>query len=123
MTKSVDITLVVELRRRVRCWPGKLHALRLCKHVMNAVGLQGIDFLVAPYEADPQLAYLASLDTAKGGVAAVITEDSDLVAYGCPRTLFKLTRYQGTICSVCLCLLQNRSLLDSGAVRSCCVRS
>ena len=59
---------------------------------MVAVVVQGIDFLVAPFEADPQLAYLGSLDTAKGGVAAVITEDSDLVAYGCPRTLFKLTR-------------------------------
>ena len=54
--------------------------------------LQGIEFLLAPFEADPQLAFLASLDVAKGGVAAVITEDSDLVAYGCPRTLFKLTR-------------------------------
>lgn len=44
---------------------------------------ENIEFVVAPYEADAQLAYLSSLEAEKGGVAAVITEDSDLVAYGC----------------------------------------
>lgn len=39
--------------------------------------------MVAPYEADAQLAYLSSLEVDKGGVVAVITEDSDLIAYGC----------------------------------------
>lgn len=39
--------------------------------------------MVAPYEADAQLAYLATLDADQGGIAAVITEDSDLIAYGC----------------------------------------
>jgi 5'-3' exonuclease len=39
-----------------------------------------VDFIVAPYEADAQLAYLAN----NGIVDAVITEDSDLVAFGCP---------------------------------------
>lgn len=38
-------------------------------------------YLVAPYEADAQMAYLAR----SGAVHAVITEDSDLVAYACPR--------------------------------------
>jgi hypothetical protein len=37
---------------------------------------------VAPYEADAQMAYLAR----NGAVHAVITEDSDLLAYGCPRS-------------------------------------
>lgn len=45
--------------------------------------LENIEFVVAPYEADAQLAYLSSLKAEKGGVAAVITEDSDLMAYGC----------------------------------------
>lgn len=44
---------------------------------------ENVEFVVAPYEADAQLAYLASLEAEKGGIAAVITEDSDLVAYGC----------------------------------------
>ena len=39
--------------------------------------------MVAPYEADAQLAYLATLEADQGGIAAVITEDSDLIAYGC----------------------------------------
>lgn len=53
---------------------------------------ENIEFVVAPYEADAQLAYLATLEAEKGGVAAVITEDSDLIAYGCPavRTFAKL---------------------------------
>lgn len=41
---------------------------------------RGVEFLVAPYEADAQLAHLSALPPADGGVAAVVTEDSDLVA-------------------------------------------
>lgn len=44
---------------------------------------ENVEFVVAPYEADAQLAYLSSLEVEKGGIEAVITEDSDLVAYGC----------------------------------------
>lgn len=36
---------------------------------------------MAPYEADAQMAFLAI----SGSVHAVITEDSDLLTYGCPR--------------------------------------
>ncbi|GFH58334.1 hypothetical protein CTEN210_14810 [Chaetoceros tenuissimus] len=50
-----------------------------------------IRFLVAPYEADAQLAYLSH----RGIVDAVISEDSDLLAYGCPRVLFKLDMKTG----------------------------
>lgn len=45
----------------------------------------GIEYIVSPYEADAQLAYLART----GYVDAIITEDSDLVAYRAPLTLFK----------------------------------
>ncbi len=40
-----------------------------------------MQFVVAPYEADAQMAYLAL----RGDVHAVITEDGDLLTYGCPR--------------------------------------
>ncbi|KAK4842793.1 hypothetical protein QYF36_000122 [Acer negundo] len=40
---------------------------------------ENIEFVVAPYEADAQLAYLSSLEVEKGGIVAVITEDSDLI--------------------------------------------
>lgn len=48
--------------------------------------LKGIPFIVAPYESDAQLAKLAH----DGVVDVVISEDSDLLAYGCPRVLFKI---------------------------------
>ena len=44
-----------------------------------------IDFLVAPYEADAQLAQLAR----SGQCDGVISEDSDNLPYGVPRTVFK----------------------------------
>lgn len=43
-------------------------------------------YIVAPYEADPQLAYLEKCGLADG----IITEDSDLLVFGCERVLFKL---------------------------------
>ncbi|KAK6123068.1 hypothetical protein DH2020_043187 [Rehmannia glutinosa] len=52
-----------------------------------------IEFVVAPYEADAQLAYLSGLEAEKGGIVAVISEDSDLLAYGCPAVVFKMDRY------------------------------
>ncbi|KAL0318852.1 UNVERIFIED_CONTAM: Exonuclease 1 [Sesamum angustifolium] len=54
---------------------------------------ENIEFVVAPYEADAQLAYLAGLEAEEGGVVAVISEDSDLLAYGCPAIVFKMDRY------------------------------
>lgn len=41
---------------------------------------------MAPYEADAQLAYLEK----EGIVDLVITEDSDLLVFGCKRVLFKM---------------------------------
>lgn len=43
--------------------------------------MHGVTFVVAPYEADAQMAYLAR----SGQVQLVVTEDSDLLAYSCPR--------------------------------------
>ena len=40
---------------------------------------------MAPYEADAQMAFLAI----NGKVDAVLTEDSDLLPYGCPRVSTK----------------------------------
>ncbi|KAL7099132.1 hypothetical protein ACP275_09G063400 [Erythranthe tilingii] len=54
---------------------------------------ENTEYVVAPYEADAQLAYLSGLEAEKGGIAAVISEDSDLLAYGCPAVVFKMDRY------------------------------
>lgn len=40
-----------------------------------------VELIVAPYEADAQLAYLSR----SGLVHAVITEDSDCLPYGCKK--------------------------------------
>ena len=45
-----------------------------------------VEYYVAPYEADAQLAYLSYI----GYVDFIITEDSDLIAYGCNCVLYKL---------------------------------
>lgn len=56
--------------------------------VIEELRKQGLEFVVAPYEADAQLAWLCR----KRKVAAVISEDSDLIAFGCRRVLFKMDR-------------------------------
>lgn len=45
-----------------------------------------IEFIVAPYEADSQISYLVK----QGQADFAISEDSDLIAYGCPKLLLKL---------------------------------
>ncbi|KAL0030113.1 hypothetical protein WJX79_008504 [Trebouxia sp. C0005] len=54
----------------------------------KALKVAGVEFIVAPFEADAQMAYLA----VNGIVHSVITEDSDLLPYGCPRVLFKMDK-------------------------------
>ncbi|KAH9313853.1 hypothetical protein KI387_022480, partial [Taxus chinensis] len=54
---------------------------------------EGVEYIVAPYEADSQLAYLSMLDPEKGGLAAVISEDSDLLAYGCNVVIYKMDQF------------------------------
>ena len=63
----------------------------MVEKVMAALRAMGVEVLRAPYEADAQLAYLAR----NGHVSAVLTEDSDLIAYACPCVLLKLDRHTG----------------------------
>ncbi|KFB47050.1 hypothetical protein ZHAS_00015119 [Anopheles sinensis] len=68
--------------------------LRRCVDITHDMALQliqecrrrNVDCIVAPYEADAQLAFLNRADIAQ----YIITEDSDLVLFGCNRILFKL---------------------------------
>ena len=53
-------------------------------------------YVVAPYEADAQLAYLERI----GLVDAIITEDSDLLVFGCKNVLFKLDTTAATVTSI-----------------------
>ncbi|EDV24061.1 uncharacterized protein TRIADDRAFT_26121 [Trichoplax adhaerens] len=72
-------------RRAVDITPAM--ALELIKARLELIqNLKDIECIVAPYEADAQLAYLSKADL----VDAVITEDSDLLVFGCKKVLFKL---------------------------------
>ncbi|GAO48195.1 PIN domain-like protein [Saitoella complicata NRRL Y-17804] len=54
-----------------------------------ALRKENVDYVVAPYEADAQLAYLEKI----GLISAIITEDSDLLVFGCKCVLLKMDQY------------------------------
>lgn len=58
----------------------------MATQVIKALKVEAVPYVVAPYEADAQLAYLER----NGIVDGVITEDSDLLVFGCKNVLFKL---------------------------------
>ena len=58
----------------------------MAREVIVALQARNIDCIVAPYEADAQLAFLAK----NGYVSLVISEDSDLTLFGCEKIIFKL---------------------------------
>ncbi|CCG81837.1 Putative uncharacterized protein [Taphrina deformans PYCC 5710] len=69
--KAVDITPEMALR------------------FIKALQADKIDYVVAPYEADAQLAYLERV----GLIDGIVTEDSDLLVFGCKKVLFKLNEF------------------------------
>lgn len=46
---------------------------------MKALQAESIDYIVAPYEADAQMAFMEK----EGLVDGIITEDSDMLVFGC----------------------------------------
>ena len=69
------------------------HFYRVVEAVMDAARQHQIPFLVAPYESDGQLAYLAQ----RGWIDLIVTEDSDLSAYGATHLLYKLQQSSGIL--------------------------
>ncbi|KAM4696160.1 exonuclease 1 [Rhinophrynus dorsalis] len=61
----------------------------MAHEVIKAARAEGVDCIVAPYEADSQLAYLNKNDFAQ----AIITEDSDLLAFGCKKVILKMDKF------------------------------
>lgn len=59
-------------------------AFQLIKRLREAK----IDYIVAPYEADAQLAYLER----RGVIHGIVTEDSDLLVFGCRTVLYKMDK-------------------------------
>ncbi|KAL3662575.1 hypothetical protein V7S43_012428 [Phytophthora oleae] len=60
----------------------------MAHRVIQHLKAQNVAYVVAPYEADAQLAYLVKNGLADG----VITEDSDCLPFGCQMVLFKMDR-------------------------------
>ncbi len=56
---------------------------------VSALKVEGIPYVVAPYEADAQLAYLEKI----GLITAIVTEDSDLLVFGCKTVLLKMDQF------------------------------
>ena len=73
---------------------GKDYSIRrdLLTELLNEFRKRKWPFLVAPYEADGQLAYLANT----GAVDVVVTEDSDLIGLGVPTLIYKLGGWNGS---------------------------
>ena len=54
-----------------------------------ALRKEGISYVVAPYEADAQLAFLEK----QGVISAIVTEDSDLLVFGARTLLLKMSQF------------------------------
>ncbi|KAI9676904.1 MAG: Rad2 nuclease [Caeruleum heppii] len=61
----------------------------MARQLIEELKRTGVQYIVAPYEADAQLAYLEK----KGVISAVLSEDSDLLVYGTNCLLTKLDQY------------------------------
>nr|CCC92106.1 putative exonuclease [Trypanosoma congolense IL3000] len=79
-TKSVQQEITALLEKGMDITTELAHA------VILVLQERRLECIVAPYEADAQLAYLCK----QGYVQAVISEDSDLIAYQCPYLIAKL---------------------------------
>ncbi|KAI0763467.1 PIN domain-like protein [Trametes elegans] len=66
---------------------------QMAYQLIKALRAEGVPYVVAPYEADAQLAYLERI----GLVDGIITEDSDLLVFGCKKVLFKLDTAASTV--------------------------
>ncbi|PIL23267.1 hypothetical protein GSI_14577 [Ganoderma sinense ZZ0214-1] len=66
---------------------------QMAYQLIKALRAEGVPYVVAPYEADAQLAYLERI----GLVDGIITEDSDLLVFGCRNVLFKLDTAAATV--------------------------
>ena len=61
------------------CYAGFDH-----EFILKVLKRENISYVVAPYEADAQMTFLAISNQ----VDAVLTEDSDLIPFGCPRVSY-----------------------------------
>ncbi|KAL9598779.1 MAG: hypothetical protein Q9219_004276 [cf. Caloplaca sp. 3 TL-2023] len=73
----------LELQKAVDVTP------EMARQLIERLKKLGVQYIVAPYEADSQLAYLEK----KGIIHGILSEDSDLLVFGAKRLLTKLDQY------------------------------
>ncbi|KAI8915883.1 PIN domain-like protein [Gorgonomyces haynaldii] len=73
-------------KKAVECFQQCVHVTP--RMAYELIKRENVKFVVAPYEADAQLAFLQK----SGLVNAILTEDSDLLVFGCERVIFKLDK-------------------------------
>jgi len=61
----------------------------MARHLIEELKKNGVPYVVAPYEADAQMVYLER----QGVISGIISEDSDLLVFGCKRLLTKLDQH------------------------------
>lgn len=65
----------------------------MARHVIDELKEMGVQYVVAPYEADAQMVYLER----KGIIDGILSEDSDLLVFGAKCLLTKLDQYGNCI--------------------------
>ncbi|KAL8816839.1 MAG: hypothetical protein Q9223_004220 [Gallowayella weberi] len=80
----------LELQKAVDVTP------EMARQLIEKLKILGVQYIVAPYEADSQLAYLEK----KGAIQGILSEDSDLLVFGAKRLLTKLDQY-GDCIEIC----------------------
>jgi exonuclease-1 len=94
---------------------------QMANYVLLGLRGRGVECIVAPYEADAQLAYLSKI----AYVDVVITEDSDLLAFGAKRVLYKLSKdgdgEEYALEDVPLCMELNFKDWDSNMFLTWCI--
>jgi exonuclease-1 len=65
----------------------------MARQLINELKKTGVQYIVAPYEADAQMVYLER----KGLISGIISEDSDLLVFGAKCLLTKLDQYGNCI--------------------------
>lgn len=68
----------------------------MAKSIMVELDMKKVKYIVAPYEADPQMVYLERI----GLVDGILSEDSDLLIFGCNTLITKLNDY-GECIEIC----------------------
>lgn len=77
----------LELQKAVDVTP------EMARQLIDELNMAGIQYIVAPYEADAQMVYLER----KGIIDGILSEDSDLLVFGAKCLLTKLDQYGNCI--------------------------